>query len=81
MRSDRDFPFLSDGKLEIYAPIFSLHIHSKNLKLFEIKSSKKLIKKHVANSKKEPKTIFVFSIFIKSAAMFLKRRLKHVIKK
>lgn len=81
MRPERDFPFLSNTKSDIYTPIFSLHIHSKKLKLFEIKNSKKLIKKHVTNSKKEPITIFVFSIFIKSAATSLKRRLKQVNKK
>jgi hypothetical protein len=49
--------------------------------MFEIKSSKKLIKKSVTNSKKEPITIFVFTIFIKSAANSLKRRLKQRNKK
>ena len=76
MRPERDFPFLCNSKSDTYIPIFSLHVHSKKLKLFEIKNSKKLIKKYVSNSKKEPITIFVFSIFIKSAAKSLKRRLK-----
>jgi hypothetical protein len=76
MRPERDFPFLSTNETDIYTPIFSLHIHSKKLKIFEIKSSKKLIKKAVTNSKKEPITIFVFTVFIKSAINSLKRRLK-----
>ncbi len=81
MRPERDFPFLNSNETDIYTPIFSLHIHSKKLKIFEIKSSKKLIKKSVTNSKKEPITIFVFTIFIKSAANSLKRRLKQRNKK
>jgi hypothetical protein len=81
MRPERDFPFLSNSKSGMYTPIFSLHIHSKKLKLFEIEKSSKLIKKYVVNSKKEPKTIFVFSIFIKSAVKSIKRRLKECNKK
>ena len=81
MTRDRDFPSVKNISDSTVLPIYSLHIHSKKLKLFEIKNSKKLIKKHVTNSKKEPVTIFVFSIFLKSAATSLKRRLKQVNKK
>ena len=81
MRPERDFPFLSNSKTDTYTPIFSLHIHSKKLKLFEIKYSKKLIKKYVSNSKKNPITIFVLSIFLKSAAKSFKRRIKQGNKK
>jgi hypothetical protein len=76
MRDERDFPFLTNITSDFYVPVFSLHVHSKNLKLFEIKKSKKLIKNYVLNSKKEPKTIFVFSVFVKSAVKSLKQRIK-----
>lgn len=72
----RDFPFLRNNSSDFYAPVFSLHIHSKNLKLFEIKRSKKRIKNSVLKSKKASRTIFIFSIFIESAINSLKRRLK-----
>jgi hypothetical protein len=81
MRPERDFPFLLNSKLGIYTPVFSLHIHSKRLQLFEVKNSNKLIRKYVANSKKDPKTILVFSILIKSAIKSFKRRLKQFNKK
>jgi hypothetical protein len=81
MRPERDFPFLSNSESDLYVPVFSLHIHSKNLKLFEIKKSKKIIKNHVLNSKKEPSTIFIFSVFIKSASKSLKQRIKQNVRK
>ena len=81
MRPERDFPFLSSTESDFYTPVFSLHIHSKNLKLFEIKKSRKEIKNYVLNSKKKPSTVFVFSIFIKSTLKSLKQRLKRSIRK
>jgi hypothetical protein len=81
MRPERDFPFLSNAELDFYIPLFSLHIHSKNLKLFEIEKSRKVIKNYVLNSKKGPSTVFVFSIFIKSALKSLKQRLKQSARK
>ena len=76
MKDERDFPFLTNSTLDYYVPVFSLHVHSKNLKLFDINKSKKIIKNYVLNSKKEPKTIFVFSVFVKSTVKSLKRRIK-----
>lgn len=81
MRPDRDFPYLSASESDFCVPVFSLHIHSKKLKIFGTKNGKKLIKKYVSNSKKEPRTIFVFPIFFKSAAQSLKRKLNLRIKK
>lgn len=75
MRPERDFPFLINNESDFYVPVFSLHIHSKNLKLFQIKKSKKVITNHVLNSKKGPSTNFIFSVFVKSALKSLKRRL------
>jgi len=81
MRPERDFPFLVNTESDFYTPVFSLHVHSKNLKLFEIKKSRKVIKNYVLNSKKEPSTVFVFSVFIKSALKSLKQRLKRSARK
>jgi len=81
MRPERDFPFLSNTELDVYIPIFSLHIHSKNLKLFKIQKSRKLIKNSVLNSKREPSTIFVFSVFVKSALKSFQKRLKQSARK
>ena len=72
----RDFPYIYDPITNITYPIFSLHIHSKNKKLFELISSKKIIDKAVRNSTKEPKSIFYPKIFVKSAFLSLNRRLK-----
>ena len=76
MSPERDFPFLTNNSSDFHIPVFSLHIHSKNLKLFEIKKSKKSIKNYVLVSKKEPRTIFIFSVFMKSALKSFNRRLK-----
>ena len=78
MRPERDFPFLRNNSSGFEMPVFSLHIHSKNLDLFELKKSKPMIKNFVLKSKKESKTIFVFSVFINSAFRSFKRRLKRV---
>ena len=73
---NRDFPYIYDPITNIKYPIFSLHIHSKNIKLFKIISSKKIIDKAVKNSIKEPASVFYPKIFVRSAFLSLKRRLK-----
>jgi len=76
MRPERNFPFIKNDSSDLYTPVFSLHIHSKNLALFDIKKSKNMIMKHVSESKKKSRTFFVFSVFFKSALKSLKSRLK-----
>ena len=72
----RDFPYIYDPITSIKYPIFSLHIHSKNNKLFKIISSKRIIDKAVKNSLKDPSSVFYPKIFASSVFLSLKRRLK-----
>jgi hypothetical protein len=76
-RPEREFPYIRHSPSDSYTPVFSLHIHSKNPNMFKIHKSKKIIDRHVLQSKAKPKKIFIFSIFIKSAIRALKLRLKN----
>ena len=75
LENDRDFPSVYDPFKMTFVPIFTLHIHSKNLKLFKLTSSRKVIKKAISDSKKRPQTKFYPTIFINSFTQAIKRRL------
>jgi len=74
-KPDREFPYIYHSALDSYIPIYSLHVHSKNLGLFKIKKGKELIRGYVSQSKNKPMKVFVFSIFVKSIINSLKRRM------
>jgi len=78
-KSERDFPYIWNQALDSYTPIYSLHIHSKNLKLFKINKSKKTIYKYVSKSKERPKQVFIFKVFLKSAIKAFQTRTNNLI--
>jgi hypothetical protein len=73
---DRDFPYIYDPFKKTCIPIFTLHIHSKNLKIFNPAIGPKIIKKAIIDSKKGPRTKFYPTIFISSLTKAAKRRLR-----
>ncbi len=75
LNNDRDFPYIFDPFKNTFIPIFTLHIHSKNLKLFNLASSQKVIRKAISDSKKGPETKFYPTIFFRSLTQAVKRRL------
>lgn len=75
IKPEREFPYIYNSFSDNFIPIYSLHIHSKNLDLFRFKEAKKLIHYYVSRSKKRPLKIFVFSVFFSSLLKSLKRRL------
>ena len=75
LKNDRDFPYIYDPFKNTFMPIFTLHIHSKNLKLFNPASSSKVIKKAISDSKKGPEAKFYPTIFVNSLTQAIKRRL------
>jgi hypothetical protein len=71
----REFPdLLVDTENDIF-PFYSLHIHAKNLKVFNIKSSSRTIRKYVAKSHLDESDVFSLSIFLKALYSAAKRRL------
>jgi len=77
---NRTFPSIrlkSNGEL---IPLYSLHIHSKNLSLFKSEKEAQLIKRAVENSSLPPQKIFVFKVFCKSAMQAIWRRIRRVVK-
>jgi hypothetical protein len=77
-KPEREFPYIQDGASNSYVPLYSLHIHSKNLDLFRVDKSKKLIHYCVSKSKDKSKKVFVFSVFLNSAFKALKIRVKNL---
>lgn len=75
LNNDRDFPYMFDPFKNTYIPIFTLHIHSKNLKLFNLASSQKVIRKAIRDSKKGPETKFYPTILFRNLTHSVRRRL------
>jgi hypothetical protein len=71
---ERDFPYVRNSLHPFVLPIYALHIHSKNLKLFKLKETRKMLKKAVLDSKNESQKIFSLTIFLKSALISIRRR-------
>ena len=78
VKIEREFPYIRSTSTDSYVPVFSMHIHSKNFKLFKINKSKKIIHSYVSRSKDEPKQIFIFSVFLNSAVKALKSRFNNL---
>ncbi len=76
MNDARDFPYFYDSDLQKNFPIYALHIHCKNHKLFNTTKSKNLIRKSVTHSRSRPKTEFYFLVFLNSAKAAFVRRIK-----
>jgi hypothetical protein len=75
---ERDFPYIYRSDNSTFLPVFSLHIHSKNLRLFRPKQQRREISRSIMNSQRESKKIFNFSIFLNSTYLALCRRIKKV---
>jgi hypothetical protein len=75
---ERVFPYIYRPDNSTFLPVFSLHIHSKNLRLFRPKQQGREISKSIMNSQNEIKMIFNFSIFLNSVYLALRRRIMRV---
>lgn len=73
---EREFPYIYDFNSSQMIPIYSLHIHCKNWKLFDLNKSRNVIRRSVKKSQEEPGTIFYFSVFITSLKVAMLRRIK-----
>lgn len=76
MNNGREFPNIYDHNSGEFIPVFSLHIHCKNYKLFDVVKSKRLIKNAVRNSSKGPRLRFYVFVFSKSLMAAAARRAK-----
>jgi hypothetical protein len=76
MSSGRDFPNIYDYSEMKPIPLYSLHVHSKNLRLFREKSSKKAIRNSVLESPLRESMTFYPRVFIRSFLTSLKRRIQ-----
>jgi hypothetical protein len=75
VNSSRDFPYVLDINTNKMIPIFALHIHSKNRKLFIPTKFNKFIRKAVNESKYPPKRKFYLKTFFNSIRFAIHRRL------
>lgn len=78
MTKNREFPSVKNISDFTVLPIYSLHIHSKKLNIFREKYTNKLINRAVSKSKNKSRTIFSFSVFLKSLFAALLRRIRYV---
>lgn len=74
MTSDREFPLVYDPQSNKYIPIYSLHIHSKKLALFDIKQSSKIIREAIEVAQDPTKSVLSILTLIKSIKNSLIRR-------
>jgi hypothetical protein len=76
---EREFPYIRQASSDSYIPLYSLHIHSKNPKLFKINKSKRIIHNYVAKSKEKSKKVFILSVFFTSAIKAIEIRIKNIL--
>lgn len=74
MTSSREFPYINDQGKQF--PLFSIHVHSKNLKVFQVGSTRKLLQSAVLKSKFPQELRFNVSVFISSVTRSLQRRFR-----
>ena len=70
---------LENNTLSVYqnnsfVPIYCLHNHSKDIKLFDIKKEMKLLNYRVVNDRKTSKSEFVLSVYLKLAIRYFLRK-------
>ena len=73
----RNFGDLSFESMQI--PIFCLHVHCKDKKVFANKSSQRVLAKAIDSFHKPPKVEFIFRVFLKSVVLSLRRRLNSLL--
>jgi hypothetical protein len=73
---EREFPFTRSAKDSTQLPIFAIHVHSKNLRLFESNNLTRELVNSVKNSKHDSEKIFSFNIFLIGVRNAIKRRIK-----
>jgi hypothetical protein len=73
--NNREFISVSSIGSDEIRPLFSLHIHSKDLKVFQIKKFKKRIKKRLRTQYSPPRTEFVIMVFVSQIIGAVKRRM------
>lgn len=82
--SDLDFAIVGNELISILGetklPIYSLHIHSKKAKLFQVNGLMKELHKSLKEYKKGPKKVIAPAILIRIVANAIDRRLRKVIK-
>lgn len=71
---DGELPFVRDEADQSILPIYALHIHSKNLKLFKMRKARKILRKSVSDSQKKSQRIFSIIIFLKCTVTAIRRR-------
>jgi hypothetical protein len=76
MSAERNFPNIYDTGSMKPIPLYSLHVHSKNLKLFQDKSCSSVLRKSVKASPLKEATIFYPKVFVKSVFLALNRRVR-----
>jgi hypothetical protein len=71
---NHEFPYVRNRSNQSIMPVYALHIHSKNLKLFGMVDARSMIRKAVLDSKNESQKIFSLTIFLKSVLISIRRR-------
>ena len=74
MTPSREFPYVNDGG--ILFPLFSVHVHSKNLKVFQLGSTRRLLQDAVLRSTLPQQLRFKPSVYVKSILRSLQRRFR-----
>lgn len=70
----RNFIDMSFNNLRI--PIFSAHIHSKDLRLFNVKKFNKFLRQRIPLQSRFPRKEFDLGVFLKLTIQYIKQRLK-----
>lgn len=81
VKDKREFPYILDVEKNEDIPVFALHIHSKNIKLFMPREIHKTIRKAVSESTYGPKRKFYLKTFCNSVKLSILRRYHYFIGK
>jgi len=81
IKNNREFPFILDINENKEIPVFALHMHSKDKKLFIPSKFHKVIRKAINDSKKSPKRKFYYKTFCNSLRLAMLRRFSILFRK
>jgi hypothetical protein len=77
---EREFPYIRQPFSHSHIPVYSLHIHSKNSKLFKMNKTTEENSNYVRTSKNESTKVFIFSVFLTSAIKAVKIRMNRLMR-
>lgn len=77
----RDFISVASKTGTDFVPLYSLHVHSKDLRIFELNDFSRILRNRIKNQNKSTGYEFVFKVFLRQTMGSITRRLKVLMSK